>query len=393
MTNRLKKDYINVLRERYKKAKKREKTQLLDIICDNGKIHRKYANRVLNGVCELPKSKRGRKPRYSPECLYHLKNLFKSMNYVCAVKMKAAIPYWISYYEDEFLTEEIKTQLLEMSASTIERFLKGHKARLRRYANGGTVSTQSYMKRKIPIRDINYNITEPGHFEADTVAHCGNSLLGSFVWSVTMTDIYSGWTENRAIWNKGSHGVMEAVKSIEHSLVLDFKSLHTDNGSEFLAGALDRYINDYSRTRKIKWTRSRPKRSNDACHVEQKNWTHVRETFGYERYNKYEHVFAMNDIYENEQRLLYNFFIPTLKLKSKTRIGSRYSRIYSKPQTPYQRLMESEAVTLDQKERLQRIYKNLNPFKLRANLARKINKLLKEVVEESPSVKTNKLAS
>lgn len=391
MSNRPKKEYINVLRERYKNGDKREKTYLLNIMCEGGKIHRKYATRVLNRQI-TPKSRAGRRPKYSSDCDLHLRKLFKAMNYSCAVKMKAAIPTWLKFYQEETLTSEIKAQLLQMSSATIERKLKQYKSKLRRHLNTGT-KFATYIKNKIPIRPFDYNITEPGHFEADTVAHCGNSLAGSFVWSLTFTDIFSGWTENRAIWNKGAEGVKNAVVDIERTLPFTFKSFHCDNGSEFLSQHLDRYFNDHRRDVKIKWSRSRPRRSNDNCHVEQKNWTHVRETFGYERYNRVEYVEMMNDIYINDQYYLYNFFIPTMKLKNKTRIGAKYRRQYSAPQTPYERLMESESLTTDQKDRLKKMFERLDPFKLRAEMQKKINKLNSELAEENPSLKTNKIAS
>jgi hypothetical protein len=391
MNNRPKKEYISVLKERYKNGNKKEKTYLLDLLSDQAKVHRKYAMRVLNGFKHMPKSRRGRKPIYSVECVYHLKKLFKAMNYSCSIKMKAAMPDWLKFYQDENLTEEVRSQLLQMSSATIERLLRGHKAKLRRHLNTGT-KFSTVLKNKIPIRSFDYNITEPGHIEADTVAHCGNTLLGSFVWSLTFTDIYSGWTENRAVWNKGAEGVMKAIADIERGMLFNFKSFHCDNGSEFLATPLyDYFIRD--RNVKINWTRSRPRRSNDNCHVEQKNWTHVRETFGYERYGRPEYVLDMNSIYMSEQYLLYNFFIPTMKLKNKTRIGSKYKRQYSLPQTPYQRLMESGSVTVEQKAKLKKIYDSLNPFLLKDDLRKKLNQLHEKLTEDKPSVKTNKVAS
>jgi hypothetical protein len=314
------------------------------------------------------------------------------MNQSCSEKMKAAIPYWLKFYKDPDLTDQIKDQLLKMSCATIERRLRRYKARLRRTLNTGT-RFSTYIKNKIPIRPYDYNITEPGHFECDTVAHCGNSLTGSFVWSLTFTDIYSGWTENRAVWNKGAEGVKNAIGDIERGLLFSFKSFHCDNGSEFLSRHLDHYFNDYRRDVKIKWSRSRPRKSNDNCHVEQKNFTHVRETFGYERYGKPEYLIQMNDIYMNEQYLLYNFFIPTMKLKAKTRIGSRYRRQYSKPQTPYQRLMGSECLNGEQKIKLKKVYDSIDPFKLKSEMQKKINKLNSELAEDKPSIKTNKIAS
>lgn len=392
MINRLRRDYINVLRERYQKASKTYKTRILDGLCEDFKVHRKYAIRLLNGKQELKNRPGGRRPVYSQESELHLRKLFRAMNQCCAIKMKVAMPIWLKFYDDPELTDQIRAELLKMSSATIERRLKKYKAKLRRTLNTGT-KFATYIKNKIPIRPFDYNITEPGHFECDTVAHCGNSLAGSFVWSLTFTDIYSGWTENRAVWNKGAQGVKNAIVDIEKGLLFPFKSFHCDNGSEFLSQHLDRYFNDHRRDVKVKWSRSRPRRSNDNCHVEQKNWTHVRETFGYERYGKEEFLEPMNEIYMDEQYYLYNFFIPTMKLKSKTRIGSKYKRTYSEPKTPYQRLIESEALSEDQKIRLTKIYNRLNPIKIRNEMQRKINKLHKEVSEEKPSLKTNRVAS
>lgn len=112
-------------------------------------------------------------------------------------------------------------------------------------------------------------------------------------------------------------------------------------------------------------TRSSPYRKNDNCYVEQKNFTHVREIFFYDRFETDGAAFLMNDIYRNEHSLLQNFFVPQVKLKHKIRIGSRYKRVYTPPQTPYQRLMECPMVSDRMKSALREQFESLNPFYLK----------------------------
>jgi hypothetical protein len=151
------------------------------------------------------------------------------------------------------------------------------------------------LKTQIPIRTDNWDITRPGFLEADTVAHCGGRLEGDFIWSVTYCDILSGWTCNRAVWNKGAHGIVEATRSVEASLPFELLGFDTDNGSEFLNWHLLRYFQE--RKKAVGFTRSRPYKKNDNGHVEQKNWTHVRQLLGYERLEDPALVGAINDLY------------------------------------------------------------------------------------------------
>ncbi len=138
------------------------------------------------------------------------------------------------------------------------------------------------LKNQIPIRTHSWDISQPGFMEADTVAHCGNSLAGDFVWSLTMTDIDTTWTENRATWSKGAEGVLAQIRDIEARLPFLLKGFDCDNGSEFLNYHLLRYFTDHPSV--TSFTRSRPYKKNDNAHVEQKNWSHVRQLFGYDRF-------------------------------------------------------------------------------------------------------------
>ena len=177
------------------------------------------------------------------------------------------------------LEESLRSKLTSISAASIDRLLKPIRVQHPKGLSGTKPGT--LLKNQIPIRTTHWDITLPGFMEADTVAHCGNSLAGDFVWSLTLTDILTGWTECRATWNKGSSGVLEQIKAIEQALPFKLRGFDCDNGSEFLNHHLLRYFSEHPV--KPVFTRSRPYKKNDNAHVEQKNWTHVRQLFGYER--------------------------------------------------------------------------------------------------------------
>jgi len=213
--------------------------------------------------------------------------------------------------------------------------------------------------------------------EADTVAHCGNSLAGDFIWSLTLTDIHAGWTECRATWNNGATGVIKQIKNIQTKLPFELKGFDCDNGSEFLNHHLLRYFTEHKP--KIKFTRSRPYKKNDNAHVEQKNWTHVRHLLGYDRLDNHKLVETINKLYVKQWSLYQNHFRPTLKLKEKKRINSKYYRKYETPQTPYQRLIESQHLSEESKSTLRKQHQTLDPFKLKQHINKQQKKIFKLV--------------
>jgi hypothetical protein len=202
------------------------------------------------------------------------------------------------------------------------------------------------------------------------VAHCGNSLAGDFVWSLTMTDILTGWTECRATWNKGSQGVMTQIQAIEAALPFPLRGFDCDNGSEFLNHHLVRYFSGHPGH--PTFTRSRPYKKNDNAHVEQKNWSQVRHLFGYDRFENPQLVALMNDLYANEWSRLQNHFCPTFRLKEKSRDGSHYTRRYDPPETPYSRVMAHAAVSPSIKQHLEVQHNTINPFKLKQQIEAKL---------------------
>jgi hypothetical protein len=218
-----------------------------------------------------------------------------------------------------------------------------------------------------------WDIDIPGFVEADTVAHCGQSSKGPFVLTLTLTDIATQWTENRAVWTKFSENTVAAIHDISENLPFDIKGFDCDNGSEFLNDHLVRYFQG----KKISLTRSRPYKKNDNAHVEQKNWTHARQLLGYARLDNPELVPLINDLYKNEWSLWKNFWIPNMKLKEKVLVGSKIRRRYHTPATPYERVLASEYISEETKEKLRSIYATLDPFDLRKRIQQKINRIKK----------------
>ena len=370
--------YLAAVRLRYFKSNKSGKAKILDELCAVAGYNRKYAIRIIAIKHHEGKKLSGRVKVYSEHSRDHLKRLWVLMGEMCSKKMVCALGVWLPFYDEGDIDDSIKEELLLMSAATIDRYLKTYKASLGHKKRTGTRPGKMF-KNMIPLKPFDSHIDRPGHVEADTVAHCGNSLSGKFAWSLTFTDIYTGWTENRAINGKDSDGVLAAIIDIQSQLPFQLLSFNTDNGTEFLNKNLYEY---FSSDKTVNFTRSRAYKKNDNCHVEQKNWTHVRETFGYERYEKAEQIAIMNEIYKEHLNMLYNFFVPQLKLKEKFRVGSKVVRKYDKPKTPYQRLLDSPDLSMKVKEELERKYKTLNPLELRENIKRLFNQLKK--VEKTP---------
>lgn len=373
--------YLKAIRERYRQADKISKSKILDEFCLVCCHNRKYAIRILNKKTKRRKepapNKRGIKPVYHEKPLVDaLKDIWFACDQMCGKKLKHAIPNWLPYYEKHHgeLEPRIYNKLMTMSAATIDRALKPIRAKSPRKGLSGT-KPGSLLKTHIPIKIDQWDEKKPGFLEADTVAHCGTTLLGNFVWSLTMTDINTGWTENRATWNKGSEGVVHQIKDIEANLPFPMLGFDCDNGSEFLNHHLVRYFasND------VQFTRSRPYHKNDNAHVEQKNWTHVRQLFGYDRFEDVQLVAMMNDLYSNEWTLLHNHFYPSMKLVSKEKVNSKYYRRHSVPTTPYQRVMDSQHIADNRKQQLLATHQQIDPFELKMRIEAKLKEIFKLV--------------
>lgn len=367
--------YEDVVRRQYHEADRIEKKKVLDEYCQTLGYHRKSAIRRLNSplVNGLAK-KRGRKAYYDYEELKEvLRGVWSWTDYMCSKNLKKAIPKWLPYVEQEEgnLSEKVRKDILRISPATIDRLLKPLKGKFGR--GYGLTKPGTLLRNQIPIRTDFWDATQPGYIEADTVAHCGNSIAGNFVYSLTMTDIYSGWTECRATWNKGAEGIKNQVADIENTLPFDILGFDSDNGSEFLNGHLLSYF--FDRKKIIPFTRSRAYRKNDNAHVEQKNWMHPRQLLGYARLDNPELVALINDTYKNYWCPLRNHFFPMRKLSQKVKIQSKYRRVYDDPTTPFQRLLNSKDISEQAKQKLSANHATLNPIKLQKALRHKLQQI------------------
>ena len=325
MSHQLKKEYLIAIRERYQNSNKSKKSLILDEFCQVCNYARKYAIAILNGRIEPGATRaRGRHVKYTPEVVFHLARLWREMGTPGSTKFKAALPEWIEYDDHHRIKEDIdlRQKILDVSRPQLDRLLRSY--RLPPKGMTSTWPTSQRMKSKIPIQPKDWNITKPGQqMQGDTVAHCGDTLLGAFANSLTVTDIYSAWTENRALWGKTSGAVVNAIRDIESNLPFELQGFKSDSGSEFINHQLIGYFRENRLDKPVMMTRSRPYKKDDNCYVEQKNFTHVRELFGYARIDDAEMVELMNRIYTQLWCPLQNFFMPTQKLLRKTRIGAR----------------------------------------------------------------------
>lgn len=366
MTTELKRQYLKRVRLRYHRSSKSRKSIILDEFCEVCDISRKHAIKLMNDDLREHLPRPGRKRVYGTEVDKHLRHLWECMGRMNSKKMKSALPYWLKFYDSADV--HMKMLLTKISASTIDRHLSVFREKTK--GKGLSSTSPSLIKNKIPLKLIDESIDEPGYIEADTVAHCGTSLAGEFINTLTMTDLYSGWTENRSVWKKESRTVMGAIKSIERSLPFRVKGFASDNGNEFLNHDLHSYF--FNRKNRVEFVRRRPYKKNDNAHVEQKNWTHVRELFGYDRFDYNKQVKMMNDIYKNLWNPLWNYFTPVMKLKSKTRVGGKVVKHWDKPKTPYHRLLDSGVLEVKKYKDLEKVYSELNPFELKKELEKQL---------------------
>jgi hypothetical protein len=378
MSPRSKREYTEAVHKRYKHASRSEKKVILDEFCATTGYHRKYAIILLKGFKRFSKpvrKKRGRKARYrKDEIIKPLKKIWLAANLPCSKRLKAILPLWLPGYHERFgmLPLDVVQALRHISPATIDRVLKPVRTKYGRHGRS-TTKPGTLLRRQIPIAVNQWDETRPGFLEADMVAHCGDTTEGMYISTLDLVDIATGWTEQRAVWGKGERGVLEQIADVESSLPFPVLGFDCDNGSEFLNYHLLRHFTE--RTQPVSFTRSRAYHKDDNAHIEQKNWTHVRQWLGYDRFDDPSRVDLLNDLYRNEWRLFHNFFCPSVKLIAKERIGSKTIKRHDIPRTPYQRIMLSNHISESIKQSLAKELETLNPFVLRQTMEAKLKKI------------------
>ncbi len=371
---------------RYRRAGKKEKVRILDEFCKTTGYARKYAITVLRNygkesvvridgkmvrlVGGAAKKKRhtGRPKTYDSRVFKVVRELWYLYGCMCGKRLVVAIRLSLGILEacgEIEVDTEVRQKLLRISAATIDRQLAAERRKLK--LKGGSHTKHGRMlKCQIPIRTFSeWDEAKIGFVEMDLVGHEGGDARGEFGYTLTVTDVKSGWTECSAVKNRAQKWTLLALKGIRARLPFELLGIDTDNGSEFINAHMIAFCKQYA----ITFTRSRPYRKNDSCFVEQKNGAVVRGVVGYFRHDTDEEVELLNELY-GRLRLWVNYFHPSMKLIKKVRVGSRVSRQYDGPKTPYQRILETEGLANAQevKRRLRQEYEGLNPAELQRGI-------------------------
>lgn len=379
MTIMAKEELISAIKPRYLKAGKKDKGKILDEFCGNTEYNRKYAIKILRAGYDHNRLKNsGRKPRkkiYTRETIMTVIKVWELLEFPCGQRLQPSLIPMIDSLErchELQVSDEVKSQLKKISAKTLDRRLEKERILRRLKRNRGTTRHGSLLKSSIPIRITDWNTSEVGFMEIDTVAHNGGDPSGEFIYSLDMVEIFSGWSEQIAVLGKGERGIVAAINQTKQDIPFELLGLDSDSGGEFINWHLVKYCDQNT----LFFTRSRPDRKNDNAYVEQKNNTHIRHWLGYGRYDSQKQLTLMNDLYRNELRLFNNFFRPVMKIASKEKINNSVCRKrYDIAKTPYQRLIESRQISKKQKQELNRIYLSLNPVKLKEIINQKIRKI------------------
>ena len=368
-------ELLRKLRRHYGNAGAEYKRKLLDQAQELLGYHRKAAIRALRAPELIPGPRiiTGRPTTYEPKKLVPwLRPIWQATDYACGRRLVAMLPEWIPAYEqhERRLPGEVREKLLAASGRTLDRLLEPL-----RVGGAGRCLTRpgTLLRHQIPIRGSVWDEGKAGWLEVDTVALCGGSVAGEFVWMVDGVDYATTWVELRAIWGRGQAATLLALRDMEASLPFELLGLDSDNGGEFLNYHVLRWLQ--KRPRPVFMTRSRPYKKDDNAHVEQKNWTHIRQCFGYERHDNPEVVALINTLVKGPYGQLLNYFHANLKLERKERVKGRLRRVYGEAQTPLARVLASAEVSASTKRRLEQEKARLNPFALKQMVSRSLKEI------------------
>ena len=366
-------EYALAVRPRYMAARRQEKTRILTEVCATTGMHRKAVIRLLNRRAGPRADRRGRPRRYGAEVSEALVKVWEVGDRMCGKLLAAVMPRLVEALErhgELVVTPGVRSLLLEISPASIDRLLSRHRRRLGVQRQRQRPAT-SGLKGEVPIRTWNeWNAAPVGSLQADLVLHCGESTEGFYLTSLCAVDVATGWTELQPVWGLGKQRVGTAVHHIRQRLPFPLRSLHTDNGSEFINHTLF----NWCRLEKVSFTRGRSYRKNDQAYVEQRNWLTVRRHVGYDRLASKQAYALLGELYPL-LCLQLNFFRPLRKVVAKERLGARVLKRYDEPRTAHQRLLDSGTLSQEERGRLAVRLQKINP----AELHRRIDKLLRQL--------------
>jgi hypothetical protein len=376
MSLKSKRELVEVVRPRYLKANKLEKQKMLDEFTAATGYHRKHAIRVLKNQRQVQNHLKGKtktyKTIYGGKVVQALEQIWEIYGHICSKRLQPYLSEAIKVLErckEIELPQATKELLLKISSASIDRCLRP--VRIQSLHGLSTTKPGSLLKNLIPVRTFTeWDEERPGFMEIDLVAHCGNTTEGRYLNTLTCTDLSTGWTDVTALPHRSQEAVSEAIHWMRQRLPFPLLGIDSDNGGEFINDLLYRYCMD----EKITFTRSRPYKKNDQAHVEQKNWSVVRHTVGYDRWETEQELTILESIHD-DLRLYINFFQPSFKLIAKERIGNRTIKRYDTVKTPYHRVLERKDISVEAKARLMNLYVQLNPAELRRSIDQKTAKL------------------
>jgi len=364
MSFQAKRELLGQVAPRYREASGTQKHHILDEFVATTGYARKYAIRVL-GQPAVPAAgpiARPREPRYGPAVVAALEVAWTAANFICAKRLVPFLPELVASLERHghlALPDDVRAQLLTLSPATADRILRRVRA-ADRPRGIGTTKAGTLLKHRVPIRTFaEWDDVRPGFMEADLVAHCGTSAEGAYLYTLTLTDVATGWTECLALPYRSPEAVTQALDHARRLLPFPLRGLDTDNGGEFL----NNHLLAYCAREAITFTRGRAYRKNDQCYVEQKNGSVVRHLVGYDRFTGERAYRQLAELYR-AVRLYVNVFQPSLKLQLKRREGSHVYRRYDAARTPLQRLLAAGVLDDASRVRLHALSEALDPVRL-----------------------------
>jgi len=386
MDMRSREQYLENVRQEYRQASRKQKTKLLNEARKRTGLNRKVLIRKLvHSVKAKPAGKR--RPRgasYGPEVVSALVKLWELFDYPCGQRLVPAIRAELGRLrksKEIHCTSQVAKRLERISPKTVDRLLVREK-QVRNLRRNRNPAAHPLLYQKIPVKvAAEWDTGQVGNVQVDYVEHCGRSNGGEYVHTLSAVDIASGWWEGEAINSRSQQATKEGMEAIRKRVPFAILEIHPDNDS----GLVNDLLWAYCKSASIKMSRSRPYKKNDNAWVEQRNWTHVRKVVGYQRLDTTGELRALRELYE-QLRLYKNFFLPTMKLKSKVRMGGKIQRQYDQPRTPYQRLLESQQLSVKASQQLRRQYESLSITKLRRNIEALQQRLFELVEAKEPEL-------
>ena len=347
---------------RYVVADRRVKSRILDELGANTGWHRNHARKALKAALRpkvVAPRRSPRPPTYGPNVIAALTACWLVLGMPAGKRLAPMLDELVAvlrHFGELVIDDDTAELLVSMSAATIDRRLAGERAK-RQLKGSRATKPGSLLRTQIPVRTwADWDDAKPGFVEIDLVSHDGGNPLGPFAFTLTVTDVATGWTENRSVPSKEAKCVLGALESIANKMPFPIMGVDSDNGAEFI----NVYLFLWCRKREITFTRARPTNKNDGCHVEQKNWAVVRTVVGYHRYDTAPELLLLNEIWQLQSQLT-NFFYPQQKLVSKVRDGAKVTKRYDTATTPFRRAVNHPDTTVNRMAALARTHALINP--------------------------------